>query len=232
MDGRGGAHGWVLDRSACPRSGRTRPGPGREGCGDRGAAPPAAGAAATGRPTPLPAHRPCGCRKPRPAWSRCRGWRGAGVPGGCLAARPPGELAYRPARTTWADRPLLSALGRVLSRRRWGRVLVCPETVLRWSRDLVARRWTYPRAVGVRRRRRPRSASVCSASPTRTLAGVSPHPGRAGRAGTLGRPERGLADPRRRRDQPSASLSQADMAAVPPGAPRALVIPRARRSRR
>jgi hypothetical protein len=42
------------------------------------------------------------------------------------------------------DRLLLAALRRVLPRRRWSSFLVRPETLLRWHRRLVARRWTYP----------------------------------------------------------------------------------------
>jgi putative transposase len=42
------------------------------------------------------------------------------------------------------DRLLLAALSRALPRRRWSSFLVRPETLLRWHRRLVARRWTYP----------------------------------------------------------------------------------------
>jgi hypothetical protein len=42
------------------------------------------------------------------------------------------------------DRLLLSALSRVLPRRSWHAFLVRPETLLRWHRRMVARRWTYP----------------------------------------------------------------------------------------
>jgi putative transposase len=46
---------------------------------------------------------------------------------------------------TQADRALLAAFSRLLPRRAWRRSLfVTPGTVLRWHRDLVARRWTYP----------------------------------------------------------------------------------------
>jgi transposase InsO family protein len=46
---------------------------------------------------------------------------------------------------TQADRALLAAFSRVLPRQAWrGSFLVTPATVLRWHRDLVARRWTYP----------------------------------------------------------------------------------------
>ena len=43
-----------------------------------------------------------------------------------------------------ADRVLLVALSRVLHRSSWGAFVVTPATLLRWHRDLVARRWTYP----------------------------------------------------------------------------------------
>jgi putative transposase len=47
---------------------------------------------------------------------------------------------------TSADRALLAALSWVLPRAVWKRSLfVTPGTVLRWHRELVARRWTYPR---------------------------------------------------------------------------------------
>ena len=41
------------------------------------------------------------------------------------------------------DRVLLAALSRHLPRRSWNVFLVQPETLLRWHRRLVARRWTY-----------------------------------------------------------------------------------------
>ena len=44
-----------------------------------------------------------------------------------------------------ADRALLAGLSRLLRRERRGRFFVRPETLLRWHRDLVRRRWTYPR---------------------------------------------------------------------------------------
>jgi hypothetical protein len=42
------------------------------------------------------------------------------------------------------DRVLLVALARMLPRERWGSVFVRSETVRRWHRALLARRWTYP----------------------------------------------------------------------------------------
>jgi putative transposase len=49
----------------------------------------------------------------------------------------------RPAFTP-RDRLLLSALSRLLPRGSWHVFLVRPETLLRWHRRLVAKRWTYP----------------------------------------------------------------------------------------
>jgi putative transposase len=43
-----------------------------------------------------------------------------------------------------ADRMLLATLARMLPRNRWPVFLVTPATLLRWHRELVARRWTFP----------------------------------------------------------------------------------------
>jgi putative transposase len=43
-----------------------------------------------------------------------------------------------------ADRALLAGLARLIPRRRLDRFFVQPATLLRWHRDLVAKRWTYP----------------------------------------------------------------------------------------
>jgi putative transposase len=50
--------------------------------------------------------------------------------------------AGRPGLTR-SDRALLAALSRVVPRTAWTSLVVKPETVLRWHRQLVARRWTY-----------------------------------------------------------------------------------------
>ncbi|WP_281899903.1 integrase core domain-containing protein [Phytohabitans aurantiacus] len=47
-------------------------------------------------------------------------------------------------RYTPADRMVLAALAKLLSRERWVVFLVTSATLLRWHRELIARRWAYP----------------------------------------------------------------------------------------
>ena len=42
-----------------------------------------------------------------------------------------------------SDRMLLAAFARFVPRGRWSCFIVSPQTILRWHRDLVARKWTY-----------------------------------------------------------------------------------------
>jgi putative transposase len=64
--------------------------------------------------------------------------------------RQVGRRSCRP-----ADRVFLAALARALPRERWSSVFVRPETIRRWHRSLLARRWTYPH----RRPGRPATAA-------------------------------------------------------------------------
>ena len=50
-------------------------------------------------------------------------------------------------RLSWADRAVLAALARLLSRSQLCqlRLIISPRTLLRWHGDLVRRRWTNPR---------------------------------------------------------------------------------------
>jgi transposase len=43
------------------------------------------------------------------------------------------------------DRLVMAALGQVLPRPRWSSFIVSPQTLLRWHRELVRRKWTYRR---------------------------------------------------------------------------------------
>jgi putative transposase len=54
------------------------------------------------------------------------------------------------ARYTSMDRMLLASLAKLLPRERWAAFLVTPSTLLRWHRQLVARRWTFPHSGGGR----------------------------------------------------------------------------------
>jgi putative transposase len=51
-------------------------------------------------------------------------------------------------RVDWADRAVLTGLVQLLPRLAWRGMLVQPTTLLRWHRDLVRRRWTYPHRRG------------------------------------------------------------------------------------
>ena len=44
---------------------------------------------------------------------------------------------------SWYDRAIIATLARLVPRERWAAFLITPETILRWHRALVRRRWTY-----------------------------------------------------------------------------------------
>ena len=46
-------------------------------------------------------------------------------------------------RFTARDRVVLAAASRALPRERWASFLVTPQTLLRWHRMLIRRKWTY-----------------------------------------------------------------------------------------
>ena len=64
-------------------------------------------------------------------------------------------------RLSWADRAVLAALARLLtgSQLRQLRLIISPQTLLRWHANLVRRRWVYPR----RSPGRPRTAQAIRA---------------------------------------------------------------------
>src|SRR5947207_3899495 len=50
-----------------------------------------------------------------------------------------------------ADRMVLATLARLTPRDRWLIFLITPSTLLRWHRELIRRRWTYPTKSRIRR---------------------------------------------------------------------------------
>jgi len=46
------------------------------------------------------------------------------------------------------DRLFMTAFARTLPRARWSSFVVSPQTLLRWHRELVRRKWTFRRATG------------------------------------------------------------------------------------
>jgi putative transposase len=60
----------------------------------------------------------------------------------CATSSPCSDDARRGRRCSWPDRALIAALSRLLPVRRRLGLLVTPSTILRWHRQLVARRWT------------------------------------------------------------------------------------------
>jgi putative transposase len=65
-------------------------------------------------------------------------------------------------KVNWADRAVLAGLARLLPRPAWRGLFIQPATVLRWHRDLVRRRWSYPvraeNVIRIRRRARIRGS--------------------------------------------------------------------------
>jgi putative transposase len=49
-------------------------------------------------------------------------------------------------RTRRLDRMMIAAFARLIRRDRWSGFIVSPATILRWHRELVARKWTYKRS--------------------------------------------------------------------------------------
>src|ERR1039457_1189327 len=81
------------------------------------------------------------------AWLRLSPRGGGGEDAGVLILRHPLAILqrrqpHRP-KLNWADRALIATLLSLIPRaRRHGlRLLVTPETILRWHRDIAGRRW-------------------------------------------------------------------------------------------
>ena len=100
----------------------------------------------------------------------------------------------------WADRALLATLLGVIpkARRQGLRLLVTPDTILRWHRDIVRRRWAARSMRGKTGRpatRRNIRALVLPAGPREPRMGLPQDPRRAGRPGSEGRGVDRVGDP-------------------------------------
>ena len=64
---------------------------------------------------------------------------------------------------------LLATFAKLLPRDRWPAFMVTPATLLRWHRELVARRWTFPHGRGSQRGLDDKVVNWCSGLLGRTL---------------------------------------------------------------
>src|SRR6185312_2303837 len=120
----------------------------------------------------------------------------------------------------WADRALLATLLGVIPRaRRHGlRLLVTPETILRWHRDIVRRRWagrSMRGKIGRPTTRRNISALVFRLARENPRMGIPQDPRRAGRPGSEGSGVDGVGNSEEGRDRPRTAPIRACLVAVP-----------------
>jgi hypothetical protein len=123
-------------------------------------------------------------------------------------------------KLNWADRALLAALlGLIPKARRQGlRLLVTADTIVRWHRDIVRRRWAARSAcgrTGCPTTRRSMQALVRRGSPREPRLGIPKDPRRAGRPGGQGRSIDRMGDPRGQRHRPGLAADRADLVTIP-----------------
>src|ERR1019366_1999498 len=121
-------------------------------------------------------------------------------------------------KLNWADRALLAALlGLIPKARRQGlRLLVTPDTIVRWHRDIVRRRWaarSMPAKPG-----RPalpgHQGPGPAAGPGEPRTGLPQDPRRAGRPGSEGSGVDGVGNSQEGRNRPRAAAVRAYLVAV------------------
>jgi hypothetical protein len=123
-------------------------------------------------------------------------------------------------KLTWADRALLvTLLGVIPKARRQGlRLLVTPDTIVRWPRDIVRRRWAARSMRGKTGRpttRRNIRALILRLARENPEWGYRGDPWRAGWPGSEDSGVDGLGDPQERRNRPRAAADFAYLVPVP-----------------
>ena len=131
-------------------------------------------------------------------------------------------LQRQPSRPklNWADRALLTTLLSVIpeARRQGLRLLVTPDTILRWHQDIFRRRRAARSMRG--KTGRPATRRNIKALVLRLVCenpewGYRSYPRRAGRPGSKGTGIDGMGDPEECRDRPGAPPIRAYLVAVP-----------------
>jgi len=132
-------------------------------------------------------------------------------------ARRAATAAARRPKLNWADRALLTTLLSVdiPSAPTGLRLLVTPDTILRWHRDIVRRRWGARSVPGKPGRPPEHQGPGSPASLREPRMGVPQDPRRAGRPGSKGSGIDGMGDPEECRDRPGAAPIRAYLVALP-----------------
>src|ERR1035438_2374913 len=131
-----------------------------------------------------------------------------------------GRRQPRRPKLTWADRALLAALlGVIPKARRHGlRLLVTPDTIVRWHRDIIrrGRAGGGPSGEGGPAAHPPdRQGPGPPAGPGEPRMGLPPDPRGAGRPGSQRRGVDRMGDPQDPRHRPRAATDRAGLVAVP-----------------
>jgi hypothetical protein len=120
----------------------------------------------------------------------------------------------------WADRALLATLLAVIPKapRQALPLLVTPDTILRWHRDIIRRRWAARSMHGKTGRpatRRDIRALVLRQAPREPRVGLPQDPWRTGRPGSENSRLNRVGDSQKGRNRPCATPIGAYLAAVP-----------------